>query len=260
MASFADYAHGLCLGRSMATVLVMVCLLNAHLLAARRSIDRHSSESSSPSPCGPNSFDAGRSCKCHPGFRCAVGGWPNRCLTRGSFFNNWGRIITNTEYEQDLCLDHYLTRCECIAASERPRDVETLGGTSGAAPAALEAATPDNNNVIAPSLRPIEVDEDFVKAQLSSLPSSLRDEIMSSITCPISLSLTRDPVVAADGNTYDRESIMRAFSTKAAGQPIRGISGDIYSRTVVENLNVRRILAEFERLGNAEKERKDDAQ
>eukprot|EP00928_Gymnodinium_smaydae_P061190 TRINITY_DN4533_c0_g1_i4.p1 TRINITY_DN4533_c0_g1~~TRINITY_DN4533_c0_g1_i4.p1 ORF type:complete len:320 (-),score=24.55 TRINITY_DN4533_c0_g1_i4:124-1083(-) len=136
----------------------------------------------------------------------------------------------------------------------------TPGGPSGSSQARVDAAdVRTSESSVVSSLRPIEVDEDLVRAHLSCLPSSLRDEMISSITCPISLSLMRDPVVAADGNTYDRESIMRAFRAKAAGQPIRGISGDIYSRTVVENLNVRRILAEFERLGNAEKERQDDA-
>eukprot|EP00928_Gymnodinium_smaydae_P061194 TRINITY_DN4533_c0_g3_i2.p1 TRINITY_DN4533_c0_g3~~TRINITY_DN4533_c0_g3_i2.p1 ORF type:complete len:286 (-),score=30.70 TRINITY_DN4533_c0_g3_i2:121-978(-) len=285
MARLLDFSRSVSSWRStakMVAMVVVVCLFTAPPLAARRT--------SLTYLCGANSVDTYRGCKCHEGFRCVVVGSSNSCLTRGNAVFGWNRpVASHNEYLPNFCLDAYSAPCECrreptpeelaMRANDDGRVIAAVddsaafwetyftrnrgspvppGGPSGSSQARLDAGTSESSSVS--SLRPIEVDEDFVKAHLASLPSSLRDEIMSSITCPISLSLTRDPVVAADGNTYDRESIMRAFSTKAAGQPIRGISGDIYSRTVVENLNVRRILAEFERLGNAEKERKDDAQ
>eukprot|EP00928_Gymnodinium_smaydae_P061195 TRINITY_DN4533_c0_g4_i1.p1 TRINITY_DN4533_c0_g4~~TRINITY_DN4533_c0_g4_i1.p1 ORF type:complete len:247 (-),score=29.31 TRINITY_DN4533_c0_g4_i1:58-798(-) len=245
MVSFAYYAQSACLWRSMAKVLAMVYLFDADLIAARRSIGGHRSNSSSTALCGPNSFDSGGQCTCNSGFECVVGGWLNRCLLRGGFLLATRR--SNNEYMPELCLERYRAPCECRAVFTRARAREARGEASGRAPSALDA------------IRPIEVDEDFVKAQLSSLPSSLRDEIMSTITCPISLHVMRDPVVAEDGNTYDRASILGAFRAKAAGEPIRGIGGDIRSRTVYENLNVRRLLAEFERLEHVAKERKDDA-
>eukprot|EP00928_Gymnodinium_smaydae_P061196 TRINITY_DN4533_c0_g5_i1.p1 TRINITY_DN4533_c0_g5~~TRINITY_DN4533_c0_g5_i1.p1 ORF type:complete len:300 (-),score=27.06 TRINITY_DN4533_c0_g5_i1:117-968(-) len=279
MAQCADVAWSACLGKSMAKIVAMVilvCGFNAPPMAARRSIDRHRSESKSTLSCGPNSDDLGDRCRCRQGFQCVVPGVSNECLTRGNMFIGWGvRVASDLEYVPGFCMNEYDAPCECQAvlafADTLPDEVameidapneetaEFWGryfnrGTPGPSQARPEAR---NSNIdVVPSLRPIEVDEDFVKARLSCLPSSLRDEIISSITCPISLNLMRDPVVAADGNTYDRESIMRAFSAKAPGQPIRGISGDISSRTVTENLNVRRILAEFERLWNAEKESK----
>lgn len=46
---------------------------------------------------------------------------------------------------------------------------------------------------------------------LESLPKQLAATIREVMTCPISHQFMRDPVVAADGNTYERKEIERWF-------------------------------------------------
>eukprot|EP00903_Cladosiphon_okamuranus_P019148 g17614.t2 len=68
--------------------------------------------------------------------------------------------------------------------------------------------------------------------------SALRDEF----SCPITRELMRDPVIAADGHTYDREAIemwLRNHDTSPkTGQPMERLS-------LVPNLNLRRLIKDL---------------
>ncbi|CAN0400253.1 unnamed protein product [Pylaiella littoralis] len=68
--------------------------------------------------------------------------------------------------------------------------------------------------------------------------SALRDEF----SCPITRELMRDPVIAADGHTYDREAIemwLRNHDTSPkTGQPMEQLS-------LVPNLNLRRLIKDL---------------
>ena len=41
---------------------------------------------------------------------------------------------------------------------------------------------------------------------------------MESAVCPITLELMRDPVMAADGHTYEREALLRWLKTSGGGR------------------------------------------
>ena len=74
--------------------------------------------------------------------------------------------------------------------------------------------------------------EDILRS-IDSIPGDLID--------PISYELMRDPVVAADGITYDRESIEEWF--RISDYPPNNV--DIRSKALVPNVTVRRQLLEF---------------
>ena len=48
-------------------------------------------------------------------------------------------------------------------------------------------------------------------------------EIPQNYICPITLDLMKDPVVAADGQSYEREAIMEWFHLGHQDSPLNGI-------------------------------------
>jgi len=73
---------------------------------------------------------------------------------------------------------------------------------------------------------------------------SLEDDPPPDISCCITLNVMRDPVIAADGKSYEREAIEKYW--QKAGSPISPITRQkLPDRTLVPNVNLRSICAEY---------------
>ena len=69
--------------------------------------------------------------------------------------------------------------------------------------------------------------------------------------CPINLRPMQDPVVASDGNTYERGSIDAAHPfAKSAGKPLRSpLTNDdkvVLTEVLIPNNNLRKLIQDFE--------------
>ena len=62
-------------------------------------------------------------------------------------------------------------------------------------------------------------------------------------TCPISMELMVDPVVAQDGLTYERESIARWFSTGKTRSPVT--NAELPDQTLIQNHAVRGMIEAY---------------
>ena len=65
---------------------------------------------------------------------------------------------------------------------------------------------------------------------------------MESAVCPITFEIMRDPVVAADGHTYEREALLRwlkgSNNSPATGAPLA-------NRTIIPNYCVKMLIREL---------------
>ena len=75
------------------------------------------------------------------------------------------------------------------------------------------------------------------------LRSALLREALGAHTCPLSFEVMRDPVITADGQTYEREEIERWFATGKRSSPLTG--EDLESTTLVPNIALRKAIAEM---------------
>jgi len=66
-------------------------------------------------------------------------------------------------------------------------------------------------------------------------------EVAARLVCPITQRVMKDPVICADGNTYERSAILRWFRTKAVS-PMTNLPIDT---SVVPNLAVKEEIAEY---------------
>ena len=90
----------------------------------------------------------------------------------------------------------------------------------------------------------IQLDEVKVEMYLAMLPSRQRSALKDVLQCPISQQFMADPVIAADGHTYERSSIESWFRSK--GKPVSPITHtDLANDKVIENWAVRKILQDF---------------
>ena len=60
--------------------------------------------------------------------------------------------------------------------------------------------------------------------------------------CPITYEIFRDPVVAADGHTYEREAIEQ-WIRRRARSPVTNLP--LASRDLVPNINMKKLVADF---------------
>ena len=86
----------------------------------------------------------------------------------------------------------------------------------------------------APSERPSAVEV---------LRSALLREALDAHTCPLSFEVMRDPVITADGQTYEREEIERWFATGKRSSPLTG--KDLESTALLPNIALRNAIAEM---------------
>lgn len=73
-------------------------------------------------------------------------------------------------------------------------------------------------------------------------PIDLNDELFEDFLDPISRELTVDPVVAADGITYNRKSIQDYFDKNIGQKTFRIAGGEFTSTTLTENATVRGLI------------------
>ena len=69
------------------------------------------------------------------------------------------------------------------------------------------------------------------------------EDLPSEFLCPISHSLMTDPVVLADGFTYERSSIERWFKLGKKTSPMTGAA--LKSSTLVANIALRKLIEEY---------------
>ena len=65
---------------------------------------------------------------------------------------------------------------------------------------------------------------------------------LDSFSCPLSLEVMKDPVVCADGQTYERSEIEAWFATGKTTSPLTGV--ELESRALIPNVALRRAIAE----------------
>ncbi len=88
--------------------------------------------------------------------------------------------------------------------------------------------------------------------------ASLQDEskhtnpVPDSFLCPITLAVFEDPVVAADGFTYERAGITHWLHTGSTKSPIKGTA--MNSQTLVPNVNLKAQIREYQQ-GDADRKR-----
>jgi WD40 repeat protein len=70
--------------------------------------------------------------------------------------------------------------------------------------------------------------------------------------CPISQELMTDPVIAADGHTYNRESITKWLSRKTERSPLN--NSDLPHTSLLDNLFARKIIREYEKKSPEERD------
>ena len=80
------------------------------------------------------------------------------------------------------------------------------------------------------------------RAELARLQVGRRT-VDEDMLCPISCELMKEPVVAADGNTYERVCIEQWFATGARTSPVTNAA--LTSTHLLPNHTVRRMIAAF---------------
>ena len=68
------------------------------------------------------------------------------------------------------------------------------------------------------------------------------DDVPKQYKCPISMSLMKEPVLARDGHSYDREPLTQWLSKKQSS-PVTGLP--LHDLTLVPNLSLRSMISEF---------------
>lgn len=64
------------------------------------------------------------------------------------------------------------------------------------------------------------------------------DELSANVICPITQQVMQDPVIACDGNTYDRLAIMQWFEHKQCSP----VTNEPIGQFLLPNLNIRRLI------------------
>ena len=115
-------------------------------------------------------------------------------------------------------------------ASLTIRDLQPVGGIVASSAAATPATVPTKVNVV-PS------------------KSSARGDLTDGMRCPISLELMRDPVMCADGHSYERSNIEN-WLKRSKCSPKTGL--DLDNTVLISSLNLK-IIIEAYRSSRAEK-------
>ena len=84
--------------------------------------------------------------------------------------------------------------------------------------------------------------EEIYKAKKPIVENSLEGVVECECICPISQEIMKDPVIAADGHTYDRESIEKWLSTSSKS-PLTG--ADLPNNTLIPNLALKKVIAQL---------------
>merc|ERR1712187_103463 len=96
-----------------------------------------------------------------------------------------------------------------------------------------------------PLRRQLEKEEVEAYLKTMQMPESLRKELMESLSCPIKLNIMTDPVVMADGYTYERSSIVQWMQTRATS-PLT--NQPLLNNNMARNWAIWKLLEQIERL------------
>lgn len=91
--------------------------------------------------------------------------------------------------------------------------------------------------------------------KVSQAFESIEDEIPSEYLCPISQDIMHDPVIAADGITYEREEIEAWLSTS----DLSPCNGDaLQNKELIPNVNLRTLIQDYQRSQREHEEKKSE--
>lgn len=77
----------------------------------------------------------------------------------------------------------------------------------------------------------------------ASRPINLSSEIPNGFICPITIEIMDDPVIAADGHSYERMAIEGWFRTGHDKSPMTGLA--LANQDLIPNVNLRKAIAEY---------------
>ena len=92
-----------------------------------------------------------------------------------------------------------------------------------------ERLVSDARQELQPLQQNISREQDYIKNELNEQlhEDTYLDGIPSQLRCPITLNLMEDPVVAADGNTYDRHALEKWFRNQSPTKPLSPLTGAV---------------------------------
>lgn len=211
-----------------------------------------------PSRC-PNEHDDQGNCLCQRGQRCQTEGlWGNGASPLEVANANSCPVAGTRAGPPDRSSDRYHVNCQSCSCIDMPPDeseAERMEANSGernisatAGLALVAELTPEAAEMAIDALLP---EVDGASDSQKRLGESMREHLRQEILCPISHAPMRDPVVIADGNTYERSAIQQWFQTRREGSlpltsPLNGNS--LPNDSIVSNLAVRKtiqLLLEF---------------
>lgn len=82
------------------------------------------------------------------------------------------------------------------------------------------------------------------------VPESDYDKCPEHMVCPIYHTIMRDPVMAQDGHSYERNAIEHWFSTGKISSPLTGLA--FITPRVYENIRLRHEIEEYKSMKNAD--------
>jgi hypothetical protein len=79
--------------------------------------------------------------------------------------------------------------------------------------------------------------------QLKAIQNKMKDKVPETFLCPITGEIMFDPVIASDGNCYDRKAIEMLFQKKVTLSPV---NKDVFTNTnLLPNLIMKTLISEF---------------
>jgi hypothetical protein len=149
-----------------------------------------------------------------------------------------------TLLERSAALEQYVKRLQVLQTEYERRVEEAAAKIADAYEKAcqqeLEALErdakvwkDDTDRLVEQAREEMEHQAGFVSHQSNFLSKALNesdqdhfdDNVPSQLRCPITLNLMADPVVAADGNTYERKALEAWFATQKTHKPTSPLTG-----------------------------------
>merc|ERR1712167_477382 len=107
---------------------------------------------------------------------------------------------------------------EASLALER-LSLETEAGSQEASHRTAQLAGSYARNVTRATTTETELAEDCQCDESAALGSKLAKECPAEFECPITLDVMQDPVIAADGHSYERQALLEWFSSGNSTSP-----------------------------------------
>ena len=134
-------------------------------------------------------------------------------------------------------------------------NTQVVGGKEGAKPVIIKPIKPKahHEEVKQEEVKQEEVndphigahvggDEQKLKSRMQALKGIFKDKIPNEFVCPITQDILIDPVMAQDGNTYERSAIESWFAKHQTSPLTNEV---LASKTLVPNLALRKLIRDY---------------